>query len=53
LTESASFGFSGLISPGLSQLNVTIPAATPSGDVPLSGTIILDQTQPGVKITIQ
>jgi len=49
----ANVGFSGLISPGLYQLNVTIPPSTPSGDMPLSGTYIVDQTQAGVKITIQ
>jgi uncharacterized protein (TIGR03437 family) len=49
----ANIGFSGLISPGLYQFNVTIPSSTPSGDMMLSATYIVDQAQPGVKITIQ
>ena len=49
----ANVGFSGLISTGLYQFNMTVPSNTSSGDVPLLGTIILDQTQSGVKITIQ
>jgi len=49
----ANVGFSGLISPGLYQFNVTIPPSVQSGDMPLSATYIVDQTQPGVKITIQ
>jgi uncharacterized protein (TIGR03437 family) len=52
-SASANVGFSGLISPGLYQFNVTIPPSTPSGDIPLSATVILDQTQAGVKITVQ
>jgi len=50
---SANVGFSGLISPGLYQFNVTIPPSTQSGDMPLSATYIIDQTQTGVKIAIQ
>lgn len=49
----ANVGFSGLISPGLYQFNVTIPSNAPAGDLPLSATYIVDQTQSGVMITIQ
>lgn len=31
----ASVGFAGLVSPGLYQINVTLPAGTPSGDNPV------------------
>jgi len=49
----AVVGFAGLISPGLFQFNVTVPASAPSGDAALLATFSGQQTQAGVKLTIQ
>jgi uncharacterized protein (TIGR03437 family) len=49
----AVVGFAGLISPGLYQFNVTIPSSVPSGDATLTATFGGQQTQAGVKLTIQ
>jgi uncharacterized protein (TIGR03437 family) len=48
----ASASFSGLIGPGLYQLNVVVPN-TPGGDVPIVAQIGGAQTQTGVVINIQ
>lgn len=49
----ATVGFAGLVSPGLYQFNVTIPASAASGDAALDVTFGGQQTQSGVKLTIQ
>jgi len=49
----AVVGFAGLISPGLFQFNVTVPASAASGDAALIATFSGQQTQSGVKLTIQ
>jgi|SRR5579872_739953 len=46
-------GFAGLISPGLYQFNVTVPSSVTSGDAALTATFGGQQTQAGVKLTIQ
>ena len=45
--------FAGLISPGLYQFNVVLPASLPSGDNPLTASYNGQNTQSGVLITIQ
>ena len=50
---AATVQFAGLISPGLYQFNVILPASVPSGDNPLIATYNGLATQPGVLITIQ
>lgn len=45
--------FAGLISPGLYQINVTVPAGAPSGDNPLVATYKGYTTQAGVLLTVQ
>lgn len=49
----AIVGFAGLISPGLYQFNVTVPSSVASGDAALTATFDGQQTQAGVKLTIQ
>ena len=49
----ATVGFAGLISPGLYQFNVVIPASAASGDNPLIATYNSLITQPGVQVTVQ
>jgi uncharacterized protein (TIGR03437 family) len=48
----AVVSFAGLSGPGLYQLNVTVPAGTPSGDVALSATYNGSSTQSNVVITV-
>jgi uncharacterized protein (TIGR03437 family) len=49
----AVVGFAGLISPGLYQFNVTVPSSVASGDATLTASFGGQQTQLGVKLTIQ
>jgi uncharacterized protein (TIGR03118 family) len=44
--------FQGLVGPGLYQINVTIPAATPNGDAAVSATIGGQTTQAGVLVSV-
>ncbi len=48
----ATVTFAGLISPGLYQINVTIPAGLPPGDAAVIATLSNGETQPGAYITI-
>lgn len=49
---AATVSFSGLIGPGLYQINVVVPSV-PGGDVPIVASIMGIQTPPGVVIAIQ
>jgi uncharacterized protein (TIGR03437 family) len=49
----ATVAFAGIISPGLYQLNVVVPASAPSGDNPLTGSYGGQNTPAGVLITVQ
>lgn len=49
----ASVSFAGLISPGLYQFNVTVPASLSNGDHPIVATYNGSTTQPGTLITTQ
>jgi uncharacterized protein (TIGR03437 family) len=49
----AAVAFAGLISPGLFQLNVTVPQNAPSGDNPVIATINGTPTGPAALITVQ
>ena len=48
----ATVQFAGLISPGLFQFNVVVPASTPAGDNPLTATYNGLKTQSGVLVTV-
>lgn len=50
---SAAVQFAGLISPGLFQFNVVVPASTPGGDNALTATFGGFTTQSGVLLTVQ
>ena len=50
---NATVQFAGLVSPGLFQLNVVVPAGAPAGDEVLSATYNGAATTPGVLITVQ
>jgi uncharacterized protein (TIGR03118 family) len=45
--------FAGLISPGLFQINVTVPASTPSGDVPVVAMVGTTSSPTGAVIAVQ
>ncbi len=49
----ATVQFAGLISPGLYQFNVVVPAGLPSGDNAITATYGGQSTQPGVLISTQ
>ena len=49
----AAVAFAGLISPGLFQLNVVIPATVPSGDNPVIATVDGTPTTPAALIAVQ
>jgi uncharacterized protein (TIGR03437 family) len=49
----ATVQFAGLISPGLYQFNVVVPATAPQGDNAISATYNGVTTQPGVLINVQ
>jgi len=51
--NKASVTFAGLISPGLYQFNVEVPAAAVSGDNPIVAAYASNTTQAGTLITIQ
>ena len=51
--SQANVLFAGLVSPGLYQFNVIVPANTPNGDISLSATYNGRTTQSGVVITVQ
>jgi uncharacterized protein (TIGR03437 family) len=48
----AQVAFAGLVSPGLYQFNVVVPAAAPNGDLPLTALYNGASTQTGVLITV-
>ena len=50
---NAAVQFAGLVSPGLFQFNVVVPATAPSGDNALVATYNGAATQSGVLITVQ
>jgi uncharacterized protein (TIGR03437 family) len=49
----ATVQFAGLVSPGLYQLNVVVPAAAPDGDNALTATYNGSSVQPGVLIAVK
>jgi uncharacterized protein (TIGR03437 family) len=49
----ASVAFAGLVSPGLDQLNINIPANSPGGDVAISCIFAGSTTPPGNVVTVQ
>ena len=54
--EQATVQFAGLISAGLFQLNIIVPADTQDGDVAIaanSGPLFLTSTQAGTLVTVQ
>lgn len=50
---SASVQFAGLVTPGLFQFNITVPASAASGDNALAAQYGGATTQPGVLLTVQ
>jgi uncharacterized protein (TIGR03437 family) len=52
-TATASVTYAGLISPGLYQFNVVVPASVQSGDNPIQASYNGQTTQAGAKITIK
>jgi uncharacterized protein (TIGR03118 family) len=48
----ATVTFAGLVSPGLYQINITVPAGLPAGDAAVIATLSNGETQPGAYITI-
>lgn len=50
--RQAAVSFAGLVSPGLYQLNVTVPAGTPGGDQTISASYNGASTQTGVLLTV-
>jgi uncharacterized protein (TIGR03437 family) len=48
----ATVQFAGLISPGLFQFNVVVPASTPAGDNAISATYNSLTTQSGTLVTV-
>jgi uncharacterized protein (TIGR03437 family) len=51
--NAAAVSFAGLISPGLYQLNITVPTAATSGDNPIGCTYSGTSTPTGALITVQ
>ena len=49
----ATVTYSGLVGPGLYQINVTVPPSTPSGDASLSASIGGQTTQSGVLVNVK
>jgi uncharacterized protein (TIGR03437 family) len=49
----ATVSFAGLVSPGLYQLNLTVPASAPAGDLPIVATYNGVTTQSTAVITVQ
>ena len=52
-STQATVSFAGLVAAGLYQINVTVPASTPSGDTPVICTLNGASTQSGAIITVQ
>jgi uncharacterized protein (TIGR03437 family) len=50
---AATVDFAGVVSPGLYQFNVVIPANTPAGDTPITATYNGFTTQAGTLVTVQ
>jgi uncharacterized protein (TIGR03437 family) len=50
---TATVQFAGLVSPGLYQFNIVVPAATPDGDNALDATYSGLSVQAGVLISVQ
>jgi uncharacterized protein (TIGR03437 family) len=50
---TATVTFAGLVSPGLFQLNVVVPALVQDGDLQLTGTYNGVSTQAGVILSVQ
>jgi uncharacterized protein (TIGR03437 family) len=50
---AAQVAAANLVGPGLYQLNVVVPAATPNGDVPVVATAGSMTTQSGALIAVQ
>jgi uncharacterized protein (TIGR03437 family) len=50
---SASIAFAGVVAPGAYQINVTVPASVPDGDLPIVATYNGFSTKTGVNITVQ
>ena len=54
--QPASVQFAGLVSPGLYQFNVVVPASTPDGDNPITASVpgvLAGTTQSGVLLTVK
>jgi len=51
--NNAVVQFAGLVSPGLYQFNVQIPASTPNGDIPITVQYNGLSVQSGLRITVQ
>ena len=51
--DSAMVAFAGLISPGLYQFNVVVPAGAAAGDNPITATFSGSSTQAGTLLTVQ
>ncbi len=49
---AATVTFSGLVGPGLYQINVIVPPSTPAGDASLSATVGGQMTQSGVLVNV-
>jgi uncharacterized protein (TIGR03437 family) len=52
-SNNAGVAFAGLVSPGLYQINITVPAGTSSGDNPITCTYNGSSTPSGDLITVQ
>ena len=51
--QPAVVTYAGVVSNGLDQLNVTVPASLPNGDAPIVATVNGVSTQTGLAITVQ
>ncbi|MGA3188278.1 MAG: IPT/TIG domain-containing protein [Bryobacteraceae bacterium] len=50
---TASVSYAGVVSPGLYQFNVTVPASLPNGDAAIVASVGGSSTQTGVAVTVQ
>ncbi len=50
---SAPVTYSGIVGPGLYQINVVVPAGTPSGDQPIQASVSGRQTGAGTVVTVR
>lgn len=46
------YSFAGVVSPGLVQINVTVPPSTPDGDLLISANVANQSTQPGMYLAV-